>query len=178
MVPLRADMVGQSAWYEATETVDGFSVAITIGSGDCQAGCIDRHTWTYDVAHDGTITLAADEGDDVDFSPSAGTDAPVLLTVNLVAGPVCPVEQIPPAEDCAPRPVANAEVIVHAADGTEVGRAISGADGSAQFELDAGAYFVELGEVDGLMRKPEAQAFSAVGGDMVGLLLGYDTGIR
>ncbi|HYI21036.1 MAG TPA: hypothetical protein VEX62_00230 [Candidatus Limnocylindrales bacterium] len=178
MVPLRTDMVGQSAWYEATETADGFTVAITIGSGDCQAGCIDRHVWTYDVARDGTITLVADEGDDVEFSPSAGTNAPVILTVNLVAGPVCPVEQIPPAENCAPRPVADAEIVVRAPDGSEAGRATSDADGVVQFELDAGAYFVELGDVEGLMRRPEAQAFSAVGGDMVGLLLGYDTGIR
>jgi len=178
MVPLRTDMVGQSAWYEATETNDGFSVVITIGSGDCQAGCIDRHTWTYEVARDGTITLAADEGDDIEFSPSTGTDAPVTLTVNLVAGPVCPVEQNPPDPNCAPRPVADAEIVLRAPDGSEVGRATSDAAGQVTFEVDGGAYYVEASEVAGIMRVPDSAAFSAVGGDMVGLLLGYDTGIR
>ncbi len=178
MVPLRTDMVGQSAWYEATETVDGFTVVITIGSGDCQAGCIDRHTWTYDVARDGTITLAAEEGDDVEFSPPVGTDAPVALTVTLVAGPICPVEQMPPARDCAPRPVANAEVVLRATDGGEVDRAASDANGVVTFEAAAGAYFVEADVAEGMMLAPDAQAFSAVGGDSVGLVLAYDTGIR
>ena len=178
MSPLRSDMVGQSAWYEAYADSDGFTVAITIGSGDCQAGCIDRHTWTYHVDTDGTITLVADEGDPVEYSPPAGNGAPVTLRVILNAGPVCPVEQTPPDPACAPRAVANAEVIVRATDGSTVATGLSNAEGVVIFEIPEGAYFVEAAPVEGLMGTPDAQAFSAVGGDGVGLLMGYDTGIR
>jgi len=178
MVPLRSDMIGQSAWYEATDTANGFSVLITIGSGDCQAGCIDRHTWTYSVTRDGTITLVGDEGDDVDFSPGPGDDSPVAVDVILVADPVCPVEQVPPAESCDPRPVADAEVVVRAPDGSEVARGISDAEGRVSFSVAAGAYYVEAADVEGLMLAPDSAAFSGVGGDSVGLLLGYDSGIR
>lgn len=178
MSPLRSDMVGQSAWYEAFADASGFTVAITIGSGDCQAGCIDRHTWTYHVDTDGTITLVADEGDPVDYSAPAGNGGPVTLRVILNAGPICPVEQMPPDPACAPRAVANAEVIVRATDGSIVETGESNAEGVVTFEIPEGAYFVEAAPVEGLMGTPEAQAFSAVGGDGVGLLMGYDTGIR
>ncbi len=46
------------------------------------------------------------------------------------------------------------------------------------FDVPAGAYYVVPATVEGLMGTPEAQAFSALGGDQVGLLFGYDTGIR
>src|SRR5688500_3230666 len=36
MVPLRADMIGQSTWYEAFEDGDGYTVKITAGEGDCE----------------------------------------------------------------------------------------------------------------------------------------------
>ena len=49
MSPLRPDMIGQSTWYEAFADGDGFTVNITVGQGDCQAGCIERHTWSYRV---------------------------------------------------------------------------------------------------------------------------------
>src|SRR5688500_11830804 len=38
MIPLQPELIGQSAWYEASQTADGFSVVVTMGSGDCQAG--------------------------------------------------------------------------------------------------------------------------------------------
>ena len=63
MQPLLPNLIGQSAWYEAFADGDGFAVRITVGAGDCQAGCIEHHTWNYAVARDGTITLVSDEGD-------------------------------------------------------------------------------------------------------------------
>jgi len=61
--PLDPNMIGQSAWYEATPAsgVGAFVVKIVMGWGDCPAGCIDQHTWTYAVAPDGSVTLL-DEG--------------------------------------------------------------------------------------------------------------------
>ncbi len=178
MTPLRSDMVGQSAWYEAFAADGGYSVAITMGSGDCQAGCIDRHTWTYQVDLGGTITLVGDEGDDVEISAPNGDGTPVTVNVTLTAGPICPVEQAPPNPDCAPRSVANAEVVLRDGDGLELARATSDAQGKVSFRVPAGAYYVEAQPVEGLMGTAQAVAFAAVGGDSVGLVLEYDTGIR
>src|SRR5690348_15102394 len=40
--PLSAHEVGQASWYEASDTGDGFTVAVHMGSGDCPSGCINR----------------------------------------------------------------------------------------------------------------------------------------
>ena len=60
-IKLTPDLIGASRWWVATPLKDGgFRVEITIGSGDCEAGCIDKHTWTYDVSADGQITLVSE----------------------------------------------------------------------------------------------------------------------
>lgn len=33
------------------------------GFGDCPAGCINRHSWKFDVNRDGTVTFVEEEGD-------------------------------------------------------------------------------------------------------------------
>jgi len=178
MVPLRPDLIGASMWYEAIEAVGGFAVTITAGSGDCEAGCIDKHRWNYHVDYGGTVTLASEDGDDVDVEPVDGGDGPARVTVQLTAGPTCPVEQVPPDPNCEGRSVVNAEIVIRDASGVEVGRAASDDQGMVVFQLDAGAYYAEAQPVEGLMGTPEAQAFSVVGGGEAGLLMGYDTGIR
>lgn len=176
--PLRPDTVGQAAWYEAFEAGNGYQVSVTIGSGDCIAGCIDRHTWTYDVARDGSVTLAGEQGDEVDYAPPQATADDATTTISLSSGPHCPVERLPRDPDCAPRPVVGAEVSVFDPRATLVAGGESDANGQVVFELPAGAYFVEVEPIEGLMGKPEAQAFSVVGGHSAGLLFIYDTGIR
>ena len=58
--------IGASKWWVATPLANGgYEIVITVGWGDCMAGCIERHTWTYEVAADGTLELIADEGDPV-----------------------------------------------------------------------------------------------------------------
>ena len=178
MLPLRSDMIGQATWYEAFEDGSGFAVNITAGSGDCMAGCIERHTWHYTVDREGNVQLTGEDGEDVDVTPGTGGEGDVNVVVQLTSGPVCPVEQVPPDPDCAGRSVANADVTVYDAQGNEVGTATSNADGMAAVTVPAGAYYVVPATVDGLMGTPEAQAFSALGGDQVGLLFTYDTGIR
>lgn len=178
MGPLLPDMIGQSTWYEASEATGGYSVSITTGSGDCQAGCIDRHTWNYRVQPDGTISLASEEGDDIDLGPVHGGDAPAVVTLALLAGPTCPVETVPPDPNCAPRPVTNAEVVLRDPTGAEIERATSNGEGVITFEIAPGAYYVEPQPVDGLMGVAEAVAFAVAGSDVTGLTLGYDTGIR
>ena len=65
------DMIGQSSWYEIKPAsgVGAFVTTIYVGWGDCQAGCIDHHTWTYAVAPDGSVNLLNESGSD----PPPGT---------------------------------------------------------------------------------------------------------
>jgi hypothetical protein len=178
MAPLLPDLVGQSSWYEAYEEADGFVVKVSAGSGDCQAGCIERHTWTYHVDYDGTVTLIGDEGDDIGLPSAEGTTDPVALRIVLNAGPVCPVERDPPDPACAPRPVANVDVLVFDPAGQQVSEGVSDSQGLISMQLPAGVYYVVPAPVDGLMGDAEPLAFAAVGGDSIALVFGYDTGIR
>ena len=61
---LNPDMIGASKYWEAQALDDGaFQITMTIGWGDCQAGCIERHTWIYNVTADGQLTLVEESGD-------------------------------------------------------------------------------------------------------------------
>jgi len=66
--PKNPDLIGACCFYEVTTTADGFQVNVELGWGDCPAGCINRHRWSYAVAPDGSTTLLSDTGDPV---PSA-----------------------------------------------------------------------------------------------------------
>jgi len=178
MVPLRPDMIGQASWYEAFVDGDGFTVNITVGQGDCQAGCIEKHTWSYHVSADGKVELVGEAGDPIEVPPGQSGEGQASVMVSLVAGPRCPVERIPPDPGCAPTPVAGSTVTVRRPDGTVQATGTTDADGQVTINIPAGAYYVEAGNVDGLMAPPESQAFSALAGDQVGLAMVYDTGIR
>jgi hypothetical protein len=178
MQPLRDDLIGASAWFDAAEDATGFAVNVTVGAGDCQAGCIQRHTWSYHVERDGTVTLVGEQGDDITLEQAVPTGDHVTLNLSLLAGPVCPVEQNPPDPACAPRPVANVEVLVFDPAGQQMGAGVSDSQGLISMQLPAGAYYVVPAPVEGLMGDAEPLAFAAVGGDSVTLVFGYDTGIR
>jgi hypothetical protein len=63
---LNPDVIGASRWWTSSPLSDGgFRIEVTIGWGDCPAGCINRHVWTYDVTADGAITLGSETGDEV-----------------------------------------------------------------------------------------------------------------
>jgi len=66
------DMIGQGSFWEAKPMAAGayapaspgsWEVTYTIGWGDCPAGCIYEHVWTYRVDADGTVTLQSETGD-------------------------------------------------------------------------------------------------------------------
>jgi hypothetical protein len=63
---LQPGSIGLNKWWEwlALDS-GGYEIKLTIGWGDCPAGCIDRHTWVFDVAADGTVTKASESGDEV-----------------------------------------------------------------------------------------------------------------
>jgi hypothetical protein len=169
--PLDPNLIGQAAWYEVTETDDGWQVLIRIGWGDCPAGCINEHRWTYAVGRDASVELIQEAGDVLpDATGVHGT---------VTAGPTCPVERDPPDPACAARPVGGAVLLFTDADGTEVARATSAADGTFAVELAPGAYRVTAEPVEGLMGTPAPMDVEVEAGQpMTELQVSYDTGIR
>ena len=179
---LDPDLIGQSAWAEVHEAsgVGAFVVDVTVGWGDCQAGCIDRHTWSYSVLPDGTVQLMAENGSPVppEAWPSPGGDGRTGLLITAVAGPTCPVVQDPPDPDCAGRQVAGVEVIVRDAAGSEVARTMLDVGGFGFVEVPAGGYVVEGQSVEGLMGTPAPVSATVADGGATPVVLAYDTGIR
>jgi len=194
--PPSPDLVGQSAWYEVSPAAVGWRVAVTIGWGDCQAGCISRHTWVYEVDPGGAVRLVEERGDPLDEGSGLGEGAgggeqvpPVAIPAEggpwiagrALAGPVCPVVQAPPDPACADRPVVGATVLVRDAGGREVARATTAADGTFIAPVPAeGGYVVEAGPVEGLLGTPAPQAVVVPAGPAAwaSVELAYDTGIR
>ncbi|HYO44784.1 MAG TPA: carboxypeptidase-like regulatory domain-containing protein [Candidatus Limnocylindrales bacterium] len=174
------DLIGQAASWTAQTSEDGIRVTFEIGWGDCQAGCIERHTWTWDVATDGTATWVGEEGSEIvpDLASAlaaSGTRAGVGGRVT--GGPTCPVER-PGDPACAARLVAGAVLTAWDADGTEVARFTTDASGFYRIALPAGDYRLEARPVEGFMSGPAPQPFTVTDGALTALDLSYDTGIR
>jgi Carboxypeptidase regulatory-like domain len=182
IAPQNPDAIGQSSWYEVAPAsgVGAFVVQVRVGWGDCEAGCIDEHRWTYAVAPDGTVRVVAESGSPVpdDAWPGKVSDGRTGIRGVALAGPVCPVERIPPDPSCAARPVAGAVVSVRDQAGTELARTLTGEDGTYFVELPAGRYVVTAGSVDGLMGTPAPQDAMVAAGATSTVDLAYDTGIR
>ena len=175
------DMVGQAASWTA-EPTDQQSIRVTfeVGWGDCQAGCIDRHTWVWEVGWTGTVTLVAEDGsplapEQVSALTAAATTAGVGGRVT--GGPTCPVER-PGDPACAARLVAGAVLVVKDAGGTEVARFTTDASGFYRIALPPGEYGLDAGPVEGFMSGPKPEAFTVNAGALTVLDLAYDTGIR
>jgi hypothetical protein len=175
--PLSPDLIGASAWYEVAQTADGFHVGITMGWGDCMAGCISRHIWEYDVSTDGTITGPAESGDPWLGGPPPAPGGEGKLEVTLTAGPTCPVER-PGDPDCAPRPVVNAAVSIRDPFGVEVARLTTDGQGMVGATLPSGTYVVEALAVPGFMGTAEPVAVSITAAGTAAVTLMFDTGIR
>ena len=178
ITPVSPGLAGGSTSYQAAQSADGYTVSVSIGSGDCQAGCINQHTWSYSVSNGGALKLVSEQGDPAEISAPSPNASPATVTISLVAGPVCPVERNPPDPSCAPRAVPSAAIIVRGPSGKELARQDADANGQAVFTLPGGSYYAESSAVSGLMRQAEATAFSVVGGSVVGFSMEYDTGIR
>jgi hypothetical protein len=170
-------LVGQCCTYVAEESSPGYQVTVSLGWGDCPAGCINHHRWVFHVDPDGTIALVEQSGDaDAPIPTGQGTTASV--TLHLQAGPTCPVVRNPPDPACQPRAVANAEVVLKGPDGSELGHAASNGNGQVDMQAPPGAYYVEPQPVQGLLGTAQAFAFSVVAGETVDFFVPYDTGIR
>jgi len=182
---LDPDLIGQGDFWEAVPRDNesppaSWTVTFQIGWGDCQAGCINRHTWTYEVRRDGTVIFESEQGSPLEggivaqrLAAGAGTG----VGGRVIAGPVCPVEQ-PGDPSCAPRPVAGAMLLIRAADGTEAARITTDASGLYRLELPPGEYTLEAQPVEGLMGTPGSLPFTVLAGAWTAVDVPYDTGIR
>jgi hypothetical protein len=169
--PRDPDLIGQAAWYEVSETEDGWEIVVRMGWGDCPAGCISEHRWTYAVSAVEDVELVSESGDPM---PADST-----VTGTVLAGPTCPVVTDPPDPSCADRPVEGAELIVTTQDGVEVDRVTSDADGHFSLTLAPGAYRLVPQSVEGLMGTAEPMDLAVeLGMPALDLAVGYDTGIR
>jgi hypothetical protein len=101
------------------------------------------------------------------------------LAITALAGPVCPVERVPPDPACAPRPVAGATVLVLDGQRKTVATVVLDDRGMvALVPLPAGSYVVQAQPANGLMGTPEPQNVTVVDGTITPVVLAYDTGIR
>jgi len=65
-ISLSSDIIGASKWWEAEALAGGaYGITLTIGWGDCPAGCINRHVWVFEVTASGQVTLLEESGDAV-----------------------------------------------------------------------------------------------------------------
>ena len=103
----------------------------------------------------------------------------LTLRGHATAGPVCPVETLPPDPACEPRPVAAAEIVIRDESGEAVARVRTADDGSFAVSLPPGTYELVPQSVDGVMgTAPSVVVVLAEGSDPAPVEIGYDTGIR
>ena len=96
--PRDANLIGQATWYEATPQEAAkppvpWRVVFRVGWGDCPAGCIDEHTWTYEVGVDGSVTFVTEAGSPV--PPAVFETLRAASSFTGVAGRVTPVPPAP-----------------------------------------------------------------------------------
>jgi hypothetical protein len=101
------------------------------------------------------------------------------IVVVAQAGPVCPVETNPPDPSCAPRPVANAPIVVTLADSDDVvAEGATDAEGRLTLAVPIGDYVVTAGAVEGLVAAPQPVVVSVLANLTTEVPVAYDTGIR
>jgi hypothetical protein len=180
--PFDTGLIGQASSYtvERASGVGAFVVTVRVGWGDCEAGCINEHSWVYAVAPDGAVSVVSESGPAVpaDAWPSPIGAGQTGIAGVALAGPTCPVERVPPDPACAARPVAGATIVIRDASGSEVARVATAADGSFFVQLSAGDYAVEPQPAEGLLGTAGPQSVTVQEGTATTVQLDYDTGIR
>jgi hypothetical protein len=199
IAPKDPNLIGGCCFWEGSQAGDGYTVRFEVGWGDCPAGCIDRHAWTFAVSTDGAVELIDEQGPPVpDGVPGTGMDASgsgsgssgaggstgsgglpagsTGIEGRVIAGPTCPVVR-PNDPACDDRPLPGVTVIVLTAAGTEAARTTTDADGFYAIPLPSGPYTIEPQPVEGMMRG-SSPIDVVVGDGVVTLDIPYDTGIR
>ncbi len=177
--PRDPNLIGQANWYEVTTADAAYQVVVRMGWGDCPAGCINEHRWTYSVDRSGAVRLVAEAGDPVPSEEAGGGGGQLGISGLVLAGPICPVEKNPPDPNCADRPVGGAVLVINDETGSQVARLVSAPDGTFSIALPAGHYVLVPQPVEGLLGKAGPIDFRlAPGGPPPTLDVRYDTGIR
>lgn len=183
--PKDPNLVGQSAWWEATpkeaaKPPVAWTVKFRIGWGDCPAGCINEHTWTYDLGVDAAATFVMENGPALPPDVIEALRAASRVTGvggRVLAGPACPVES-PNDPACTPRPITGAVLVIDGAGGQEVARVTTDASGQFLINLRPGSYTLSPQPVEGLIGTAAASSFTVVDGSEAFVDVAYDTGIR
>ena len=111
--------------------------------------------------------------------PPADDVVTTMLSGIVLAGPTCPVVRDPPDPACEDRPVTGAEIVAIDAEGQEVARASSDAEGAFTIALPAGEYQLVPQPVEGLLGTASPIAIVvADAGRLEPVTIVYDTGIR
>jgi hypothetical protein len=191
--PADPNLIGGCCSWQGVETEEGYAVTFEVGWGDCPAGCIDRHAWTFSVTRDGAVTLVDDRGSPVpsgmpgsDIGAGGGSGGSTGgggivpggtgIQGRALAGPTCPVVTVGDPS-CADRPLAGVTILVLTANGVEAGRTTTDANGAFAFSLPPGPYTLEPQPVEGMMRGAEPISVVVADG-VVTVDVAYDTGIR
>jgi hypothetical protein len=189
--PKDPNMIGACCSWTGAETGDGYTVMFEVGWGDCPAGCINRHTWTFAVSKDGAVTILAENGPPVppgtpgadigSGGGSGGAGGGILpggsgIQGHVMAGPTCPVVRLnDPA--CADRPMTGVTIVVLTAAGNEAARTTTDANGFYAVTLPAGPYTIEPQPVQGMVHVSPTVPV-VVGEGVTTVDIPYDTGIR
>ncbi len=110
--------------------------------------------------------------------PARSLVAGTGIAITAAAGPVCPVERVPPDPACATRPVADATILVVDDLGKTVATVATGADGTVLVAVPAGNYVLQPQPVTGMMGGAEPVSVTVVDGSATPAAVSYDTGIR
>ncbi|HEY5629913.1 MAG TPA: carboxypeptidase-like regulatory domain-containing protein, partial [Candidatus Limnocylindrales bacterium] len=179
--PKDPNLIGQASWWQATPSTDGaWAVTVDVGWGDCPAGCINHHVWQWQVAKDGSVTLASETGSAIPEDQRAALAAAAMssgIGGMVTAGPTCPVER-PGDSACAERAVKGAVLDVQDGSGAQVATFTTDASGLFRIDLPPGAYTLAAQPVTGIMRAASPQPVAVAEGKLTIVSLSYDTGIR
>jgi hypothetical protein len=110
----------------------------------------------------------------------AGARAPDSgISGRIVAGPICPVESVPPVPGCAPRPL-RATLRIRRVGSRPSASVRSADDGRFRVRLYPGTYVVQALAHAGaaLPRPPAASRVQVHAGRYTFVTITYDTGIR
>ncbi len=113
-------------------------------------------------------------------SPSNHNVVTVTLTGRVVAGPSCPVADIPPDPACAPAPLPGARLDVFDSAGRKVTTLVADAQGRFSVNLPPGQYLIVPQPFGWLPRPPRAITVEVRPGSAppADLVIVYDTGVR
>jgi hypothetical protein len=108
-----------------------------------------------------------------------GATTGIAVPIHAQAGPVCPVERVPPDPACADRPLADAPIVVTDSAGAQVASGVTNAAGDLVVRLPAGSYLVMPQRAPGVMGTAAPLPIQVVAGaSQAPVIVLYDTGIR